>query len=178
MTEEQLKAIKYYTSSGGFLFCQMYADASEDMRKSDDRLQTAKKKIEILLSMMEPIGQKMKFYRYWNFDLLPTKILYLNRMKKTDEIITEYWSDIKGNPFKDNSFISVCSENEEENEIFKHMNIIWDITAHKSVKGVDIHEHTNMPIKSEWLLSPDTEYVISDWIKRDDGKIVLKINAK
>lgn len=177
MTEEQLKAIKYYTKDG-FLFCRTYADADEGLRKADDRLRTAKKNIEILSTMMEPIGQKMRFYKYTTFDLLPPKILYLNRMKKTDEIITEYWNEIKENPFKDNSFVSVCSENEEENEIFKDMEVIWDITAQKSVKGVDIHEHTNMPIKSEWLLSPDTEYVISDWIKRDDGKIVLKINAK
>lgn len=177
MNKEQIKAIKYYTKDG-FLFCRMYADADEGMRKADDRLRTAKKNIEILSTMMEPIGQKMRFYKYTTFDLLPPKILYLNRMKKTDEIITEYWKDIKGNPFKDNSFVSVCSENEEENEIFKDMEVIWDITAQKSVKGADIHEHTNMPIKSEWLLSPDTEYVISDWIKRDDGKIVFKINAK
>ena len=57
------------------------------------------------------------------------------------------------------------------------MNIIWDISAHPTVKGVDIHEHTNMPIKSEWLLSPDTEYTITDWEKTDGERIVLKIQA-
>ena len=176
MTEEQLKAIKYYTSSG-FIFCTIYANADERTRDTDEKFQAARKNIRILSEMMEPIGEKKRFYRYWNFDLLPPKVMYSNRMKKTDEIITEYWSDIKGNPFKDNSFISVCSEPEGENEIFKHMNIIWDISAQPTVKGVDIHEHTNMPIKSEWLLSPDTEYTITDWEKTDGERIVLKIQA-